>query len=1344
MTSTGQVAGLSGTAFINTLLGGGSLDNTFFATTDPNTLAALSEPRVQEVVGELNSLLAGDATANAYRIYLGLYFLRAAAYVDYYSDALTYSAPLKASVVSLLTAFGNHPNFYATGFESLRSEWCVVSDSWYALDEQVDRVVQVLRRYLDTPSIQNNGTGYQDSNGVYALLNGIARTSGQDAGWTGKYSAALMDVLQDYAVNFNAPASVEFIVLNAIYTLGHLRSGDVVAVYQGRAHQILSATCQARVSGSDAYLEALMALQLAPFNSRLADGAVIDIAGYKAGLEQQIFANTFTYDSGTMIFRTPLTAATAQQLYDALHEVRAQFFRQTQALRPVDNDSNTKIILKIYGTRADYQKYQRFLYDLGTDNGGIYIEGQGTFYTYERTPAESIYTLEELTRHEYTHYLDGFYLLTPRFGQAPFYSNDRLTWHSEGLAEFLDGSRRTQGIPVRQRMYYQMSSARMTIAQIIGATYSSGFGFYPNAAIFFQFLYEQHPEKLWAYFRTLYNNSVTDYDTLTQGWRNDANLQSEYAAFLVSLGNGIMNATRPVAENFPTSHRPVTLPEVTLSQIADVFAQAGGTGSITGLDGRFRFDQTEQISASGATAKTPELFLKALSAAIDQRLVNLTPVAAYFTTVTGYGEILSMGNGTATARVSYEGWYQPSTAPSLATTVSELRFNSILGDETTDQFLDLILTNTGASPLTVSGLSILGTNAAFFELIGATPGQIVPAGCTITVRVRVKSAAIADQLAGSYGATLVVDSPDSQPARLEVPLWAERGARFFVDATAPAGGNGSSWTTAFQTISAAIAAAPTGREIIFVADGSYAEAVKLRGSIRLYGGFSGRGAGEELLIAQSQPDRFPTIISGALPSGIPAQHVVDFTSSTSAVLDGFKITGGWAKGTVTDGGGLYFTSLGGTATVRHCWIDQNIADRFGAGACITGAKVLVEDCVFTANRGARAGGVLVSGSGSLLNLRRCVFAGNVNTGNGVGGGLRAESGAVVVGDQVQFLGNRGYYSGGFSLSDSPTSLTLRSSVIAGNEVTGYYAGGEVGNGAVFSGENCAIYRNRSSFGGIGTIYGGKTTLKNSLLVGNTAGFGVGFGSNLGTLDARHCLFFGNGIDYSHSRDGDFSGFAALSSQTSVFTNIQVGDPRWVMSPVGSPVSTVLYDSVAQTTTLTIPSESFEPGALRYRLIEAGPTRSAVVQDNTRTTITVFGQHDSLSQWSTWRLVDFHLAPNSPAIDTGMAGTDAIDPDRFPRGLDLPGIANGAGNGTDIGLYEYRGNFTPGNLLRIQPDVGRIRLTWPVSLTGWQISHSTNLKDWVPVSASPTINGDGDLTLTVPADAQAAFFRLEKP
>lgn len=50
----------------------------------------------------------------------------------------------------------------------------------------------------------------------------------------------------------------------------------------------------------------------------------------------------------------------------------------------------------------------------------------GTFFTYERTTEVSIYRLEVLFRHEFTHYLQGRYVIPGLFGEGELYQNDRF------------------------------------------------------------------------------------------------------------------------------------------------------------------------------------------------------------------------------------------------------------------------------------------------------------------------------------------------------------------------------------------------------------------------------------------------------------------------------------------------------------------------------------------------------------------------------------------------------------------------------------------------------------------------------------------------------------------------------------------------------------------------------------------------------------------------------------------------------------------------------------------------------------------------------------------------------
>ena len=131
-----------------------------------------------------------------------------------------------------------------------------------------------------------------------------------------------------------------------------------------------------------------------------------------ANLTQLVLPNDYHFDDGKFIISTPLSYEESKALYDASEEVRAQFFRLLQDDNPLPADANDTLRVKLYGNPSDYQNFNGILFDINFPNsGGIYIEAFGTFYTYQRTPEESTYTVEELFRHEFVHYLQGLSLI---------------------------------------------------------------------------------------------------------------------------------------------------------------------------------------------------------------------------------------------------------------------------------------------------------------------------------------------------------------------------------------------------------------------------------------------------------------------------------------------------------------------------------------------------------------------------------------------------------------------------------------------------------------------------------------------------------------------------------------------------------------------------------------------------------------------------------------------------------------------------------------------------------------------------------------------------------------------
>lgn len=260
----------------------------------------------------------------------------------------------------------------------------------------------------------------------------------------------------------------------------------------------------------------------------------------KEDIERRIFPSTYTYDAGAIKVRTALSRATVDQLYYASKQVKAQFHRVLGTDAPLNGDTNTSLAIVLYASRADYETYHPLLTGMGTNNGGVYIERGATFYTYQRrVPQDSSLTLEELFRHEYTHYLNGRWAVPGYFGEGPWYEGDRTTAMDEGTAEFFDGATRDNGIAVRKSLVQGIiddtagGGPRMSVDQLLHATYDGdGFRFYDYAGTFFEFLWNQRPSLI----REMYGHLRADDPAGFDAWRNrmgrDAALQRAYDSFL--------------------------------------------------------------------------------------------------------------------------------------------------------------------------------------------------------------------------------------------------------------------------------------------------------------------------------------------------------------------------------------------------------------------------------------------------------------------------------------------------------------------------------------------------------------------------------------------------------------------------------------------------------------------------------------------------------------------------------------------------------------------------------------------------------------------------------------------
>ena len=379
---------------------------------------------------------------------------------------------------------------------------------------------------------------------------------------------------------------------------------------------------------------------------------------------------------------------------------------------------------------------------------------------------------------------------------------------------------------------------------------------------------------------------------------------------------------------------------------------------------------------------------------------------------------------------------------------------------------------------------------------------------------------------------------------------ASEGAVLYVNTGAVGANNGASWTDAFRSLQDALSAAASGDEI-WVAAGIYRPTTGidrsisfvLKNGVALYGGFAGTETSRE----QRKWDANETVLSGNI--GAPGEitdnsyHVVvaDGTNS-SAVLDGFTITGGNANGAMDAfkrGGGMH--NDGGSPTVRNCSFVSNRADKYGGGIYNYNGSPAITNCIISENSsGEYGGGMHIWWDASSPVLTNCTFTSNVahwgggvcnylsgspkfiecvfeqNFASGYGGGMYNENGGPEVLRSV-FSWNHATLDGGAMVTKGGAAKTIKDSTFSQNSAG--QNGGAMYNHYVFGGlsiTGSTFFGNVAQAGG-GAMYNfsaSSPVITNSTFSENgaTAGGGI-FTTNSSNPVLMNCTFAENRADF---------------------------------------------------------------------------------------------------------------------------------------------------------------------------------------------------------------------------------------
>ena len=364
----------------------------------------------------------------------------------------------------------------------------------------------------------------------------------------------------------------------------------------------------------------------------------------------------------------------------------------------------------------------------------------------------------------------------------------------------------------------------------------------------------------------------------------------------------------------------------------------------------------------------------------------------------------------------------------------------------------------------------------------------------------------------------------------------------YVDADATSGANdGSSWDDAYIDLQDALAEAEA-EDQIWVAAGTYKptaehggtgdryRSFQLMNGVTLYGGFDPDAGDTEWKDRDWEAN--PTILSGDIgtegDSSDNSYHVFYHPDGTnldsSAILDGFTITGGNANGIDSPpyaGGGMYNSSS--SPTLTNSTFEGNSAYGGGGGmANVDGSSPTLTNCAFEGNSAAWGGG-MINGISSSPTLIDCTFEGNTA---GDGGGMYNDDNSSPALANCTFSGNSAPFGSGAGIYNNSSSPALTDCTFEGNSAD--YAGGGIHNtnGSSPVLINCTFSGNSAPFGdggGMVNTNGSSPTLTDCSFEGNSAfSHGGGMHNSSSSPVLNNCTFSDNWVDYDGSGGGMYN------------------------------------------------------------------------------------------------------------------------------------------------------------------------------------------------------------------------------
>lgn len=240
---------------------------------------------------------------------------------------------------------------------------------------------------------------------------------------------------------------------------------------------------------------------------------------------------------GIVIRSQALSAAEVENSCSSLLGQDRYFHAVAKDPGQVPDDLNQQIEVVVFDSSRDYQSYAGLVFDIDTNNGGMYLEGDPTvagntprFIAYEAEWQRPVFAVWNLN-HEYTHYLDGRFNMHGDFEEG---MQTPTIWWVEGFAEYISyhyrGLENTAAEQIAARGTYRLS-------ELFDTGYGDQDRVYRWGYLATAFMLNEHPNELQTIlgsYRSGDWNAARSYITNSIGTSYDA----EFSAYLTRCASG--------------------------------------------------------------------------------------------------------------------------------------------------------------------------------------------------------------------------------------------------------------------------------------------------------------------------------------------------------------------------------------------------------------------------------------------------------------------------------------------------------------------------------------------------------------------------------------------------------------------------------------------------------------------------------------------------------------------------------------------------------------------------------------------------------------------------------------